>query len=167
MYIITSGMNPNEEHICHYGVKGMRWGEHLFKSVVNYKKKKYSKLHEKAYVNFRKANTFEQLGAKEAAEYHRTVANQANRKYNEYGVKLATKAYNDAVTKHQVKSALAEGYKSRGDKENYKKYIKEAKEIEKQAWMDRATIEQVRQSGGAAYLGRDYVAELLDRQIYA
>jgi uncharacterized Fe-S cluster-containing radical SAM superfamily protein len=167
MYIITSGLNPNEDHICHYGVKGMRWGEHLFKSVANYKKKKYSKLHEKAYVNFRKAHTFKNLGAEEAAEYHRTVAKSANRKYNEYGLKLATKAYNDAVTKHQVKSALAEGYKSRGDIKNYKKYIQEAKEIEKQAWMDRATIEQVRQSGGEAYLGRDYVAELLERQIYA
>lgn len=30
MYIITTGLNPNEEHICHYGRKGMRWGQHLF-----------------------------------------------------------------------------------------------------------------------------------------
>lgn len=30
MYIITSGMNPHEDYIQHYGVKGMRWGQHLF-----------------------------------------------------------------------------------------------------------------------------------------
>lgn len=30
MYIITSGLNPNEDHIQHYGRKGMRWGEHIF-----------------------------------------------------------------------------------------------------------------------------------------
>mgnify|MGYP006896757982 FL=1 len=30
MYILTSGMNPNEDHICHYGRKGMRWGQHIF-----------------------------------------------------------------------------------------------------------------------------------------
>lgn len=30
MYIVTLGMNPNEDYICHYGVKGMRWGQHLF-----------------------------------------------------------------------------------------------------------------------------------------
>ena len=31
MYIITSGMNPNEDHIKHYGVLGMRWGEHRYR----------------------------------------------------------------------------------------------------------------------------------------
>lgn len=30
MYIVTSGMNPNEDHIKHYGRKGMRWGQHIF-----------------------------------------------------------------------------------------------------------------------------------------
>lgn len=30
MYIVTSGMNPNEDYLEHYGVKGMRWGQHLF-----------------------------------------------------------------------------------------------------------------------------------------
>ena len=30
MYIITSGMNPHDDYICHYGHKGMRWGEHIF-----------------------------------------------------------------------------------------------------------------------------------------
>lgn len=30
MYIITSGLNSLEDHICHYGRKGMKWGEHIF-----------------------------------------------------------------------------------------------------------------------------------------
>ena len=30
MYIITSGLNPNEDCIQHYGRKGMRWGEHIY-----------------------------------------------------------------------------------------------------------------------------------------
>ena len=30
MYIITTGLNPNEDHIEHYGVKGMKWGEHVY-----------------------------------------------------------------------------------------------------------------------------------------
>lgn len=32
MYMVTSGMNPNEDHICHYGVKGMRWGVHRYRN---------------------------------------------------------------------------------------------------------------------------------------
>ena len=26
MYILTSGLNPSEDYIQHYGVKGMKWG---------------------------------------------------------------------------------------------------------------------------------------------
>ena len=32
MYIMTSGMNPHDDYICHYGVKGMRWGIHRYRN---------------------------------------------------------------------------------------------------------------------------------------
>lgn len=30
MYIITTGLNPHDDYICHYGRKGMKWGEHIY-----------------------------------------------------------------------------------------------------------------------------------------
>ena len=30
MYIITTGLSPHDDYICHYGRKGMKWGEHIY-----------------------------------------------------------------------------------------------------------------------------------------
>ena len=30
MYIITTGLSPYDDYICHYGRKGMKWGEHIY-----------------------------------------------------------------------------------------------------------------------------------------
>lgn len=43
MYIVTTGMNPNEKHICHYGVKGMHWGVRKDNSASGLSKRVYSK----------------------------------------------------------------------------------------------------------------------------
>lgn len=33
MYIVTSGLNPHDDYIEHYGVKGMRWGIHRYRNA--------------------------------------------------------------------------------------------------------------------------------------
>lgn len=42
MYIVTSGLNPSEDHICHYGVKGMKWGVRHVKPV-NHKQRLFGR----------------------------------------------------------------------------------------------------------------------------
>ena len=32
MYIITTGLNPNESYICHHGIKGQKWGVRRFQN---------------------------------------------------------------------------------------------------------------------------------------
>ena len=48
MYIITTGMNPNEEHLEHHGVLGMKWGVHRYRGkdgkLTEKAKKKMSKI---------------------------------------------------------------------------------------------------------------------------
>lgn len=48
MYIITSGLNPNEDHIEHHGVLGMKWGVHRYRGkdgkLTEKAKKKMSKI---------------------------------------------------------------------------------------------------------------------------
>lgn len=62
MYIVTSGMNPNEDHICHYGRKGMRWGEHIFGiRHINKLRKKMGKYVASAKNNKMTDNTSQRL----------------------------------------------------------------------------------------------------------
>lgn len=35
MFITTSGLNPHDSYICHYGVKGMKWGVRKDRSSGN------------------------------------------------------------------------------------------------------------------------------------
>lgn len=48
MYIITSGLNPNEDHIEHYGVLGMKWGVHRYRNADGSFTEKGKKKFEKA-----------------------------------------------------------------------------------------------------------------------
>ena len=48
MYIVTSGLNPSEDHICHYGVLGMKWGVHRYRdksgNITKRGKKRFEKV---------------------------------------------------------------------------------------------------------------------------
>lgn len=48
MYIITSGMNPNEDHLEHHGVIGMKWGVHRYRdksgNITKRGKKRFEKV---------------------------------------------------------------------------------------------------------------------------
>ena len=63
MYIVTSGMNPNEDHIQHYGVLGMKWGVHRYRNPdVSFTEKGKNKFEKVSKSNFRQ--TLETRAAK-------------------------------------------------------------------------------------------------------
>ena len=60
MYIVTSGMNPNDDHIAHYGVLGMKWGVHRYRGkdgkLTEKAKKKMSKIASNEKLSRRQTN---------------------------------------------------------------------------------------------------------------
>lgn len=73
MYIITTGLSPNDDYICHYGRKGMKWGEHIYsrddiKRLKKFMRTKDAKEYQKAFKKWEK-NRYAKLGYKKGLLY--------------------------------------------------------------------------------------------------
>lgn len=143
MHIITSGLNPNEDHIEHYGVLGMKWGVH--KAQKYYAKKERAKQHG----NTRKANRY-------------------NAKYNEILKKHNAQHAANNLNENRYATAMlgyAQKQRMRGDITR-SEYKQSADSYKKQ--IDRTTKEYWRSNGINATLennpnidfGKDYVTRL-------
>ena len=134
MYIVTSGMNPNEDHIEHHGVLGMKWGVHRYRD-------KSGNITKRGKKRFEKVASDSRLGLKEAK-----------------------KAINIHALDNTYKSRLANAYEwkagraeKRGDTETAKKYRELKKDAINDITNNSKTIDQIRK--GTLKAGRDFVTQ--------
>lgn len=134
MYILTSGMNPNEDHIEHHGVLGMRWGVHRYRDKGGNITKRGKKRFEK-------------------------VASDSERAEKE-----TKKAIRIHALDNTFKSNVAVGYKRKADRAEKRGDIEKAKkyrEIQKKAIEDiinnNKSIDQIRK--GTIKAGRDFITQ--------
>lgn len=74
MYIVTTGLNPHDDYICHYGRKGMKWGEHIYsrddiKRLKKFMNSKEAKDYAKRYKKWEKEE-YSKLGYKQGLLYN-------------------------------------------------------------------------------------------------
>ena len=152
MYIVTSGLNPNEDHIEHHGVLGMRWGVHRARRL--YAKKERAKA---------KGDTVK------AAKYN-TKYNQILKKHNE---EFARRRHNEnlyATTMlNYARRQRADGDITRKEYEAVAKgpkgYIEQAKRSEADYWRANG-INATLENNPNVDFGKDYVSRLFAEDTY-
>lgn len=152
MYIVTSGMNPNEDHIEHHGVLGMRWGVHRARRL--YAKKERAKA---------KGNTAK--AAKYNAKY-----NQILKKHNDIHSKSAYKGnlYNTTMLNY-AKRQREDGDITRKEYEavaNGKYGYKNQAKITEQEYWRSVAINSTLENNPNIDFGKDYVSKLFNEKVY-
>lgn len=132
MYIITSGMSPEEEYLAHYGVLGMKWGHHKAKTYQargDVVKMKRDKMLEEA--RLKRAESEEQRSN------HNPVTSKRFRKEADELEKSAHKQYDKQIDKwdkklEKMNDKMNKAFDSDIEKiKNSKKYKEIMSEIDK------------------------------------